>query len=378
MVAKQRAAHVTTVHNPLDPRIYRKEIATLRAASYETWLIARDTPGRDPDPFFLGVSDGRGLWDRLRRHVQSLRHIHALRPRVVHIHDPELIPLAYLARAMVGCKVIYDMHEDYAGRRQLGGRLLRVLERWCFRWVDHVILAEASYESILRGRSTPSTPVLNYVLPPHRLGPDKRSGGLTLIYTGTISNSRGLSHMLDLAAEIKRAGLDWRMKIVGVSHIPAERARAEQRIAREGLDSVLERVGWDRYVPWSEIVAQYADAHLGLALFEPLPNHVDSLLSKFYEYIYFGQPVIHSDFPLWRAFFETNGCGASVDPTVPGGVLKTIEGLINGPRLEEMENATRAVREEYVWSNMESRLVGVYADLLAVSSHELDRTAVQS
>jgi len=365
MVAKQRAAHVTTVHHPQDPRIYRKEIATLRAASFETWLIARDTPRRDLDPFFLGLSDGRGLWDRLRRHVQSFRHIRALRPRVVHIHDPELIPLAYLARAMVGCKVIYDMHEDYAGRRQLGGRLLRLLERWCFRWVDHVILAETSYESILRGRSTPSTPVLNYVLPPSRLAPDQKRGGLTLIYTGTISKSRGLTHMLDLAADIKRAGLDWRIRIVGVSQIPAERARAEQRIAREGLDSVLDRVGWGSYVPWSEIVEQYADADLGLALFEPQPNHVGSILSKFYEYIYFGKPVIHSDFPLWRAFFETNGCGTAVDPTVPGGVLKTIEGLIEGHRLEEMENATQAVREEYMWSNMEPRLVGLYADLLA-------------
>jgi glycosyltransferase involved in cell wall biosynthesis len=378
MVAKQRAAHVTTVHNPLDPRIYRKEIATLRAASFETWLIARDAPGRDPDPFFLGVSDGRGLWDRMRRHVQSFRHIRALCPRIIHIHDPELIPLAYLARAMVGCKVIYDMHEDYAGRRQLGGRLLRLLERWGFRWVDHVILAETSYESILRGRSTPSTPVLNYVLPHGRLGPDKRGGDLTLIYTGTISNSRGLTHMLDLAADIKRAGLDWRIKIVGVSHIPAERARAEQRIAREGLDSVLERVGWDRYVPWSEIVAQYADAQLGLALFEPLPNHVGSILSKFYEYIYFGKPVIHSDFPLWRAFFETNGCGAAVDPADSGAVLETIKGLIEGDRLKEMENATRAVREEYVWSKMESRLVGLYADLLAETSGAFEETALQS
>lgn len=364
MIENQRVAHVTTVHHPLDPRIYLKEVATLRQASIETWLIARKAPGSDGIDQFLGLSDGKGLFNRLRRHVQSYRHLRKLQPAIVHIHDPELIPIGYALRVVDGCKVIYDMHENYTGRKKRGGRMLRVLENWCFGWVDHVVLAESSYERILTGRSTPSTAILNYTLPSARLHEKDGAAPLTLIYTGTISNCRGLGHMIDLASEIKRAGLPWRIKIVGVSHLPAERMEAERRIREEELGSVLERVGWDTYVPWDKLAVHYAHADVGLALFEPLPNHTGSILSKFYEYIYFGIPVVCSDFSLWRAFFEANGCGMTVRPNDAARVLALINGLVDGGGYERLAVATRSARDRYMWSAMEPRLTGLYRDLL--------------
>lgn len=363
MIENQRVAHVTTVHHPLDPRIYLKEVATLRQASIETWLIAREASGSERIDQFLGLSDGKGPFNRLRRHAQSYRHLRKLKPAIVHIHDPELIPVSYLGRRTIGCKVIYDMHENYTGRKKRGGRILRMLESWCFRWVDHVVLAESSYESILKGRSTPSTAILNYILPPASAPEKDGDTRFTLIYTGTISNCRGLGHMLDLAGEIKRAGLPWRIKIVGVSHLPAERMEAERRIREEELGSVLERVGWDTYVPWGTLVEHYAHADVGLALFEPLPNHTGSVLSKFYEYIYFSIPVVCSDFSLWRAFFEANGCGMTVRPNDAGRVLALINGLVDGEGYERLAVATRSARDRYLWSAMEPRLTGLYRDL---------------
>jgi len=368
MIESPRVVHVTTVHHPMDPRIYLREVQSLRRASIETWLIARDASGSDDIDRFLKLTDRKGLLHRLRRHVQAYRHVRRLKPAIIHIHDPELIPVAYLAGRLKGSKVIYDMHENYTGRKKRGGRLLRALENWCFRWVDYVVLAEYSYEDILKGRSTASTPILNYILPPVRPPKTKEDATFTLIYTGTISNCRGLDHMLDLAREIKRSGLPWRLKIVGVSHLPAERSAAEKRIQSEGLEHVLETVGWDAYVPWSSIAKHYADADLGLALFEPLPNHTGSILSKFYEYIYFNIPVVCSDFSLWRAFFETNGCGMCVDPSDPVRVLSLIKGLVDGDGYARMKDATRAAEERYLWAQMETRLIGLYRDLLEGAS----------
>lgn len=365
MTAKRLVAHVSTVHHPLDPRIFLKEVGSLRGMSLETWLIARDSPDRGPIEDFLALTDGKGILRRLRRHFEAYRHLRELKPNVIHFHDPELIPLAYVVRRLDRGKVVYDMHEDYAGRKRAGGRLLRALERWCFRWVDHVVLAESSYESILRGRSTPSTTLLNYVSPPAGAIQTKTEDRpTTLIYAGTISNCRGLRNMLDLAREIKRAGLSWRIRIVGVSHLTSEREEAQRRIDRENLSTVIERVGWDTYVPWSSLVAQYADADFGLALFEPLPNHTGSILSKFYEYIYFKLPVVYSGFPLWEAFFGSNGCGVSVDPTDPKAVLTTIRDLVEGEGYARLVAATARSQGRYEWAAMEPRLRALYEDLL--------------
>lgn len=365
MIGELSVAHVTTVHHPLDPRISRKEVATLRKAGLRTWLIARD-PGIEHPTDFFALPPAAGSIGRLRRHLHALRHLRRLRPHVVHIHDPELIPIAWFMRRLNGAKVIYDMHEDYAGRRKRGGRLLRMLERWCFRWVDHVILAEASYDRILKGRSTRSTPVLNYVLPEHEATLNSTPDPFTLIYTGTLSNCRGLSRMVDLAAEIKRRQLPWRLIVAGVSYLRDERKAAEQRVRDEGLDGVIERIGWESYVPWPELARLYERAHIGLALFEPLPNHTGSILSKFYEYIYFGLPIVASNFPLWEAFLKSNGCGVCVDRSDMDSIVMSLQELERDGRYDAIRARAMAARRGYLWSEMERRLLDIYEDVLGV------------
>jgi glycosyltransferase involved in cell wall biosynthesis len=170
--------------------------------------------------------------------------------------------------------------------------------------------------------------------------------------------------MLDLAAEIKKRTLPWRLKIIGVSHLTDERTAAERRIANEELDTVIDRVGWDAYVPWHDIAAAYQAAHIGLALFEPLQNHRRSILSKFYEYIYFSLPVICSDFPLWEAFFAANGCGITVNSTEPQAIVERITRLIDSGEFDRIAARTQACRTRYLWAQMEPRLLDVYADLL--------------
>ncbi|MFV1979818.1 MAG: glycosyltransferase, partial [Rhodothermia bacterium] len=146
MVDRARIVHLTTVHHPLDPRIYLKQARSLARAGFDVWLLARGeglslTASELEDVTFVPLPGGRARTPRLRRQAVAIREIRRIEPDVIHIHDPELLPLARWLKRSLGAKVIYDKHEDYGGRKGIEGRALAALESWAFAWVDHVILA---------------------------------------------------------------------------------------------------------------------------------------------------------------------------------------------------------------------------------------------
>ena len=372
--SQRRIAHVTTVHHPFDPRIFYKQLASLRDAGFDAHLIAP----HEHDEQVQGISihalpRPETRWHRLALQPQVFKRAWALDAALYQIHDPELLPLAFLLKRTIGARVVYDMHENYRSKGALLGRGLRALERWAFRWVDHVLLAEESYRSIVEDHAVPHTYIANYFRPIGDEDPvdtvEISETPTRLLYTGTLSNSRGLRTMVELAAEIQRTGRLETVELVGVCHHEDQRARAEERIRAERLDDVIERVGWDTYVPPSAMPPHYRRADVGLALFEPHTNYRRSLPTKFYEYLHYGLPLLCSDVPLWRRFVKQHACGAVVPPGEPGAVLDVLDAWQAHPeRYRECAENARAAAPQYRWETMGERLVNLYRRLLNDSS----------
>ncbi|MFB6271837.1 MAG: glycosyltransferase [Salinibacter sp.] len=367
---QRRVVHVTTVHHPADPRIFHKQLASLRDAGFDAHLIAP----HECDEQVQGISihalprpDTRG--HRLALQPQVFRRARALDAALYQVHDPELLPLAGLLKRTTGATIVYDMHENYRSKGALLGRGLRALERWAFRWLDHVLIAEESYRSIVGDHPVPHTYIGNYFRP---IGIEEGDGTLEisetpmrLLYTGTLSASRGFRTMIDLAGQIRRTGRPETLDLVGVCHHDDQHAWAEKRIRSEGLGKVLERNGWDTYVQPSAMPPHYRRADVGLALCESHPNHVDSLPTKFYEYLHYGLPFICSDFPLWRRFVEQHGCGATVPPGEPDAVLDILDAWQAHPdQYRQYAENARAAAPQYRWETMGNRLVDRYRALL--------------
>jgi glycosyltransferase involved in cell wall biosynthesis len=367
----RRIVHLTTVHRPFDPRIFHKQLGTLREAGFDAHLIApHDAAGQRNGITLHPLPTGRRRWfERLLLHPLAFRKARGLDADLYQIHDPELLPVAFLLKRATGARVVYDMHEDYQTKGPVWGRLLRTLERWAFRWLDHVLLAERSYGSVMEGERVPHTFVLNYFKPlgseeepvPHSAMPPTQ-----LLYTGTVSDGRGLMTMVDLATNIWRKNRPERIDIIGVCNLSAQRAAAETQVREHGLNEVVTRVGWDTYVPPSDMAPYYRRADVGLFLAEPQPNLVESMPTKFYEYLHYGLPILCTDVPLWREFVEENDCGAVVPPGDPDAVLDVLDRWRERPaRYRACAQNARAAASTYRWEQMGERLVRLYRDLLA-------------
>lgn len=368
-----RVAHLTTVHEPLDPRIFHKQLRSLHDAGFDAYLLAPHSTSECIDGISIhALPQPRHRAHRLALQPQVFRAARALDAALYQIHDPELLPLGAVLKVVTDAPVVYDMHENYRSKGPILGRVLRALERWAFRWVDHVLLAEESYRSIVEGRSVAHTHIPNYFRPIEDGATvpsiDDESPSMTptrLLYTGTISASRGLRTMVRVAARIRQADRPETLTLVGVCHHAGQRAWAERRIQSARLDGRVERVGWDRYVPPSTMPPHYRSADMGLVLCEPHPNYKESFPTKFYEYLHYGLPILCSDFPLWRRFIEKHECGAVVPPGDPGAVLDVLDAWQAHPeRYRQCARNARAAAPTYRWASVEDRLVSVYGRLL--------------
>lgn len=368
-----RVAHLTTVHHISDPRITHKQLRTLRAAGFDACLVAPHSQSETINGIpVIVLPEVEGRYRRVMLHRQAYQAARNLGADCYHFHDPELIPVAYALKQATGACIIYDMHEDYRWHGPVEGRLLRALERWCFRWVDHVVLAESSYRSIVAGTDVATTFIGNYMRPYDDTPPPRRTGmasPVRLLYTGVVARSRGLFHMIDLVRRI--AGMDEAatLNIVGVCNLPNQRHRAERMIRQHGLDSHIRRIGWDAYVPASTMTSHYRWADVGLALFDPDPNYVRSMPTKFYEYLYYGLPIVCSDFPRWRQFIERHHCGAVVPPGDTAAAQAVLHRWRANPdRYRVLSDAARAAASQYAWAIMGERLVRLYDELLGVDA----------
>ena len=359
--------HLSTVHALHDPRIFYKEVQSLKSAGYDVHLVVQHPRSEVVDGIpVTGLPPTRGRYRRLpllRRAFQAARMLGA---ELYHIHDPELIPVAVALKRRTGARVIYDMHEDYRGHGPIEGRVLRALERWCFSRIDHVVIAEDCYAPVVESAGAAYTPILNYFRPPDAapIAPKTLDEGrFELLYAGVQGEARGLGTLLEVAAHIRRAGLPWRLTLAGVCYVARERHRAEGRIADVGV--VLRRAGWAQYLPWDAMTPFFREAHVGLALLAPHPNYLETIPTKFYEYLHYGLPILCSDFPAWRAFVERHGCGAVVAPDDVGAVVAVLKRWASDPATyARLSAAALQAAPRYRWARMEARLLDLYERLL--------------
>ncbi|MDD3653287.1 MAG: glycosyltransferase family 4 protein [Desulfotomaculaceae bacterium] len=368
---------VMTVHRWDDPRIFHKEACSL-AKKYRVELHA---PGEGKAFRRQGVRvcPLPRYTSRYLRPLQWWRLLirgFSTRAKVIHLHDPELLPVGLLIKLLRRKKLVYDVHEDFAAsleskpwlppllRPALATALGRV-EKWFARRVDALVLAEIYYEDLFPKNEVPRVGIYNYPLPD--LIPATSEPGqdhvFKLIYAGGISKPRGAEQMVRALALVNWQGRDFRLLLIGPVRPPVLR---EELISLATSIGLAEKVIITGLLPLEAVYGHYAGADLGLCLLHPEKNYVNSLATKIFEYMAAGLPVLASNFPAWTELVQKNCCGLNVDPLDEIAIAKNMERFLNAPGMgKEMgHNGYKVFIDKYNWRIEEKKLWLLYKNLL--------------
>ena len=366
--------HATVVHGRYDIRILYKQCASLSRSPQGrvSLFVADDLPDETREGVRIHAV-GKPKFGRAGRAVLgSLALWGAIRaadPSLVHLHDPELLPLALVLRA-AGTPVVFDMHENLPKEiltkpwisrpvRRVLSRLTRAFQRWACRGIP-TVFAETSYAADFPDVRTGAV-VLNYPLLSRLTEISQpKATTFTVGYIGVVSAERGAEVTAAALDELARDGIAAAAVFVGPVATDLGHSERFNWAVDSGLITLTGRLepseGWPLM----------AACHVGVAVLAPSPNFVDSYPTKLFEYMALGLPVVVSDFPLWRRVVDDAQCGFVVDPTD----VSALAGVLRWLRDNTADAAAMGARgraaaiARYSWDSEFRKLAAVYDALL--------------
>ena len=371
MEKKKIVCHITTVHIPKDIRIYHKECRSLAEAGYDVKLVVVNAGD--------AVSDYDGVEiinvdvdtsSKVKRVIKASKKASAVAEKlnadIYHFHDPEFL---FEARRLLkkGFKVIYDVHEDVP--RQIMSKAwipkpLRRVMSLTMMFLEWVIVRNMSavvtvVQTIVQrfGKINENIALIQN-FPQLEVLPEPAAWELKdreVCYVGDYTRIRGINELL---LAVKKNGRQLTM-----AGRWSDKSLAKE-CADRGFPQSFEEMG---FLSRDEVQDIYAKSKIGTVLFHPVPNHIDALPNKLFEYMAAGIPIIASNFGWLKKIVEEHKCGIAVDPKSPEEIATAIDWLIsNDEEAQKMgQRGREAVVENYNWSTEEKKLLQLYDALLS-------------
>lgn len=359
--------HLSSVHIRSDVRVFYKQCVSLAKAGYKVHLVVADGKG-DEKKLGVVIHDLGKPKGRLSRMLFVPAKIFwkawIARAEVYHFHDPELLPVGLLLRLCTKAKVIYDAHESYPDDllykdylstwlRRLASFSIRYLENIVAKHLSAVITVTDYHAKRFKRLNKATYTICNYPLLSEWsafLDTDTPRTASSICYVGNITRKRGLGILLQAIQN-----LDLTLHLAG-GYEPA--SYRDELMAMPAWNKVVEH----GYLARHEAISLMAASQIGVMLFLPEPNHINSLSTKVFEYLAAGCAVLVSDFPVYRSLISDSGCGCCINPEDPKEISMAIQELLAEPaKLNEMgQRGKQLIRDNFNWETQESLLLSVY------------------
>lgn len=322
-LSRRKVVMMTTMHEPDDTRIYKREALTLSRAGFDVHMVAPQSK-RGPSLSLPAtyISSYNARLHRLAFGLPSiLIQARRLRAQIYHFHDPELLMIAPFLRSR-GAKVVYDVHENlpncvlakqyiYPTWRPMLSRSSGFVESELAK-IPHMIVA-ASTDIAKRFVEHPLLVRVRNFAPRNwvRIARKKQKlphNGIRLGFCGGLGSSRGLEILPLLLDELNRAG-KYEFWMCGKLQYP--------RKEKTAIDALLCRPDVTNlgFLPNVEESIEFlANCDAGLYIFGGDPNLEigPERSNKLFQFMAAGLPVITSDYPAWRSFIESTQSGIVV------------------------------------------------------------------
>lgn len=362
--------HLSTVHIRDDVRVFYKECISLAKAGYKVHLIVADGKGHEYKSG-VAIQDLGHFSSRLTRMliapVKLLFAAMAKGSDIYHFHDPELLPVGLLLKLVTRAKVVYDAHECYKDdilhknylpkwSRWLMSETISRLESFVTRRLDAVVTVTDHHAKRFIAINPHTYVVCNYPLKNEwatALSEDQDKQPASVCYVGNITEKRGITQLLKALESI-----DCTLHLAGAYEPSTYR------------DELTKLPAWAKvkeygYINRNEAVNLISSSLLGVMLFKPEPNHINSLSTKVFEYMAGATCVLVSDFPVYNSTIQQQGCGVCVNPEDVSAISNAISGLLLDPQdaIRMGQAGRKLVQDNYSWESQQNTLLNAYQSL---------------
>jgi glycosyltransferase involved in cell wall biosynthesis len=283
----------------------------------------------------------------------------------LHVHNPPdfFFPLLRVARWR-GWLSVFDHHDDAAGmlrdklgRATLAESLLAWMRRQSARTADLTITTNDTQRELVEADARRVVVVRN--CPPAWFADHRSSapsGRARLVFLGEIGAQDRVERAVEILARLVGRGVDVELLIVGDG--PQRRAVEERA---EQLD-VSDRVRITGWVPYEQVPALLASAHVGLDTAPATDVNNGSTMVKIREYLVVGLPVVAT--ALRETQVTGGGAVVTIEEDSAEAFLASLLALLSSPEAWDASAArARARGMELLWPTQAEKLVGAYRDL---------------
>lgn len=291
---------------------------------------------------------------------------------LVHAHDVNSLPMAYLISRVKKASLVYDSHELWSqSHHQKRSKFILYLaervERILARRADSIITVSDGISSYLKKylerdnvytvRNIPSylhEEEYNLLREEFDIPPNN----LIFIYQGMISKSRGVDLLLKASLSFNNDD--------GVVFIFMGDGPFSEEVKEFIFNNNLKKVFYKSAVPQDQLMKYTKSADVGIhAIKNTCLNHDLCLPNKLFEYLNAGKPVIVTDLKEMSKFVCDNKVGLTFsddDESSLVGAIKEISS--NYELLETLKVSALAVSKNVNWSNESKILLNIYSDIL--------------
>jgi glycosyltransferase involved in cell wall biosynthesis len=334
--------HITTVHPAKDARIFYRMSRALAERGYTVTLIAPES--------FEDSLVRMSTWNtqiersgRTKRFALALRATLSEGADIYHFHDPELLPLGFVLKALrPSAAVVYDVHEDYPAMmrvkywiperlRPLVAQAAHLANTAAGVCLDGIVVADPHVQQDFRHVALHKTivyynfPTLSLFTPAPAEPPVVQAD---LVYIGGMSERSGIFVLLDALVLLAKQGITPFVRLAGYTDGVAGLVAIQQGIRTRGLGTQVELRG---RIPHTQVPAWIRSGRIGLVTLQPIAKFLKNIPTKMFEYWVCGLPVIASDLPPIRPFLTHGKNGLLFAPTSAEDLAHVIAWLMKNP-----------------------------------------------
>ncbi|NMT65222.1 glycosyltransferase family 4 protein [Marinobacter orientalis] len=355
----------------LEPGVRVERVVRSPFWSFRKGGVQASASGAPAQPVASPPSTGHQLFRLSTRSITHLRlwwRLVRSRAGVIHAHDVNTLPTAWLASKWLGIPLVYDAHEISTDRE--GYKAFRKWVGWIEKTIMPKVAASITTTDLrakffARAYHVPRPLVLQNrprrvpLLESNRLREhlQLKEPWPLVVYQGGLQRGRGLDRLVEAAARLRGAYVVF----VGGGNIEGQ---LRGRVREYGLE---QRVFFIPTVSLDELPHYTASADIGVQPIEnTCLNHFTTDSNKLFEYVAVGLPVVASALPEIARVVKGHDLGILTPAGDVEALAEALQRLVDDPELRARYSASaRRAAAKLNWEAQESALVDLYRRILS-------------